>query len=1010
MARSRSKSPWLRASQVSLASLVGGALVASMDFGAGWLFLAQPADQGLFALQLWLLLPALSCLIGTTLFAPCSWMPRRWQRLTWPCILLSPWHAFIAIKLFSGGKMLTLPHRCVWITSVFVLLCAAVVITQALIERYWPALVRRRLWYAPVMLGLALLATKVDQHAFANLYEFLHGELSLVVTTACSLACALLIEHRVLKNARPAARLVTMSLAVLSVLSLSLAFRTQDQNQNVYVALLSPRAPNAHSALLGLRTLFPKHEVRGKTEALDGPARSLSKDAPAQMANVLLITVDALRPDHLGTYGYERKTSPALDRFAQEAIVFERAYAQAPHSSYSISSLMSSHYIHQLVDLEVGLPNETLASTLAGAGYHTAAFFTEGIFHTEGTRLADFDKSAFGFERFDHTAAPAENMTDMVLAEIHRAQGEQLSPMLVWAHYFDVHEPYRATDFGSSDIDRYDSEIKRTDAAIERLIKSARQLTKHEWVIALTSDHGEEFRDHGGLYHGSTLFDEQIRVPLMFYVPGFEPQRIAKPVELVDVTPTLLSLVGAPIPKSMRGDDLRKLLRGETADWRAPVFGAVTHKRMVVKWPYKLVADLRYGTRELYDLHKDPREDANLAATRTDVIDELMPSIYGWLDSLQSSPEGETISAHDTALGLGRLGDRRAVDPLCDLLGDEQAELAKRLEAARLLTQLSDHNSKQALLDAMRGDNARVAAEAAVALGRMFDPRAQDALRELMKTSDPMLRARAAVSLARLRDPAAVPGLVDALYTHPSRFERDEAIRWLGRLEDPVALEPLLSLLGDSQARHLVLYALGHLGDNRALPALVETLNRERNAFRKNRAVRALGQLGDPAALDSLMPLLSQGLELTNLSESLVRLGAIDRGLLGGVDVGPVTRGRLRPAPKPSDCRARAAKHDWDYRERTWCELKRPTSLRLTAPAKSEPGEIRLRARSAESPNTTLRVRLGDQEHTWELTHTWSEHALAVPKGTPLRLKLDFDAPVGLDHVLVLPASTDESP
>lgn len=994
---------WRMVSHVALAGLLGGALLAGLDFGAGWLFLPQFADRAVFAIQLGLLLPPLGCLLATVCAAPLTMMHAWHKRALWLCAVSAPWHAYVAIELFAGGRMSGLSGKPAWQLGAFVLLTASVAASVWVATRFWPWARRYRWFVATACTALAFAISKLDQHAFANLYEYLHGELTLLAGALCILAAAVLIEGRVKALADRPARWVTLGLTLGSLIALSVAWKSQQANQNVYVAMLAPRAPHAHSTLLAARSLLPSQQKRQQGRQLDGPARALSDNALVPGGNVLLITVDALRPDHLGTYAYQRPTSPVIDQFAEASVVFERAYAQAPHSSYSISSLMSSHYIHQLVDLELSLPEATLPRALAENGYHTAAFFTEGIFHTEGVRLATYDKSAFGFSRFDHTAAPAPKMTELALEEIRRAQKEQREPMFIWVHYFDVHEPYRATDFGTSDMDRYDSEIRQVDRAIETLVREARAASKRPWVIALTSDHGEEFRDHGGLYHGSTLFDEQIRVPLIIQAPGLEPRRVAQPVEVVDLAPTLLSLVGHTIPSTMRGDDLRSLLTGAANDWTTPVFGAVIHKRMVVQWPHKLVADLRYGTRELYNLEADPHEDSNLADSQSETVERLMPSIYGWLDGLQGADGAADITAHQAALNLGRLGDRRAVEPLCALLSDSTANQAERLEAAQLLTQLSDHNSKQALLDAMRGDDAQVAAEAAVALGRMFDPRAQDALRGLMTTSDPMLRARAAVSLARLRDPAAVPGLVDALYTHPSRYERDEAIRWLGRLEDPVALEPLLSILGDSQARHLVLYALGHLGDRRALPALVETLQREQNAFRKNRAVRALGQLGAPEAIDALLPYLGEGLELTNMSESLVRLGAIDRGVLGGIDIGPRTRRQLRPTPKPADCNARAEKHDWDYRNRTSCVLRKATTITLRPPKQRDGQQIRLRAQSSETPSARLTVSLGNETHNIELTHTWSEHALSLPDGVNL-VRLSADAAFGLDHVLVLPA------
>src|SRR5207344_1258493 len=113
--------------------------------------------------------------------------------------------------------------------------------------------------------------------------------------------------------------------------------------------------------------------------------------------------------------------------------------------------------------------------------------------------------------------------------------------------------------------------------------------------------------EHGGVYHGSTLFDEQDRVPLIVNVEGIAPRRVAEPVELVDVTPTLINLVGVEPASSMRGEDLRPYAMG-LARRTTTIHAAVTHKRMVLDWPYKLIADLRFDLYELYDLSTDPGE------------------------------------------------------------------------------------------------------------------------------------------------------------------------------------------------------------------------------------------------------------------------------------------------------------------------------------------------------------------------------------------------------------------
>src|SRR5690606_7471572 len=114
------------------------------------------------------------------------------------------------------------------------------------------------------------------------------------------------------------------------------------------------------------------------------------------------------------------------------------------------------------------------------------------------------------------------------------------------------HEPYRETRFGTTDMDRYDSEIRKVDDHLGRLVREARARLQRDVIVVISADHGEEFRDHGGLYHGSTLYEEQVRVPLIVSAPDLAPRRVRAPVELVDVAPTLLGMLDRPVPASMR--------------------------------------------------------------------------------------------------------------------------------------------------------------------------------------------------------------------------------------------------------------------------------------------------------------------------------------------------------------------------------------------------------------------------------------------------------------------------
>jgi arylsulfatase A-like enzyme/HEAT repeat protein len=1039
-----------------MAGAAGGAFSALGEFGATWLWLPVWRDRlGLLVRLLATEVPlgaALAALFTAAMVGSFAFAERRLTTraraaacLFWT-VCATPLLRLLAVKLCSGGMMSRLKgHDLIaWLLTLG-LIAALFVALRAGTRVH--AFLRANEQSAPrvalVLLGASFAVAKINQTFLPNLYEYLHalGTLVSFALAACAFGIAgghypwaRVAAREQKEEARAGAALAgatlpsvrdvlsrpRLSLALAAALTLALALNvlTLDQNLNVRVALFDARAPTSRALLTAANPLLQKLERDQRTRAIKPlPQRQRTNTqglARYEGAHVLLVTIDALRADHLGAYGYARPVSPELDQLARSAWQFRRAYAQAPHSSYSLSSLHASDYLHELVELGRPLPEATLASVLRDHGYHTAAFFTDGIFHTEGHKLARYRDSAFGFALFDQTNREAEDQTDRVLAEVERIREQGEPPSLFWVHYFDVHEPYQETTFGSSDLDRYDSEIKHVDRELARLLKELEKRLSRPLVLAISADHGEEFREHGGVYHGSTLFDEQVHVPLVLRAPGQEAHVIDAPVEVIDIAPTLLGLVGVEPPTSMRGRDLRALASGQSQDDK-PVFSAVLTKRMALRWPHKLIADLRFGLFELYDLERDPSERNNLAQAQPEQLALLRADIYGWLDSLEveRGASAETSeSARTRALRWGRLGDRRAVAPMGELLLDTHAARAERIEAGQILAKLADESSAPALVAGLETEPPEVAAEAAIALGRMYDERARGALERLVDTEDPYLRARAAVSLGRLRDVRAVPALIDALWVAPTLYEREEAVRWLGRLRDARAVEPLLSLIPEFGLRYLVAVALGEIGDARAYDALTDMLSWEERTNIRDEIVRGLGLLGDARAIDVLLATLRAEPELKQTAESLVRLGALARGKLAGRDIEPSLAGKGGLFA----CVAGPLHHDWDYLQRTTCHAR--TGARVGLPL------AQLKTELARGAMLIVRLRRADAPDKTELAFALDGHALAArdvdanwvelrfalepawlhtPQATLQLHATNAEASFQLDHALVLP-------
>ncbi len=1032
-------------SPVALAMMAGaaaGVFIAFADFGAMWLWLPLWRDRaGLLFRLLTLMVPASALLLALlTAFFSYVWpkiaarTPDRLQPLVAPAtiaVLASyPLH-LLAVRLMSGGSMARLAQHDLIVACLSVLLPSGAGLMSSLAlrtARWAHDNDRRQTCVAVGSLALAFVLSKINQTYLPNLYEYLHQTLAVTawLLAAYGMLAGLQTAHAARMRGWMTGPARTLTVGALLAGALIASVCTLDMNLNVRVAMFDARSASSRALLFASNPLLRWIEDgQGDGHGRPGLARGEldTTGLPTQPgAHVLLVTIDALRADHLGSYGYARPVSPKLDALAKQATQFDRAYAQAPHSSYSLSSLMTSDYIHEVVELARPLPTATLATTLRDHGYHTAAFFTDGIFHTEGKKLSVYRDSAFGFALFDHTNRESEQQTTRVLQEADRIREDGEPPSFLWVHYFDVHEPYQETTFGTGEMDRYDSEILHVDRELDRLLTGLKQRLSRDVVLAITADHGEEFRDHGGVYHGSTLYDEQVRVPLIVQASVMPTMRVAAPVEVIDVAPTLLGLVGIEAAPSMRGRDLRAVALGRMSD-PGPVFSAVLTKRMAVEWPFKLIADLRFGLFELYDLSRDPDERKNLANVEATRLAHMKDLVYAWLDSLEHERGSQvTAGANDWAKELrwGRLGDRRAVEPMSRLLLDQKSPTALRIEAGQILANLADTSSASMLVAGLATKPPAVAAEAAIALGRMYDARAQSALKQLVHVEDPYVRARAAVSLARLRDRDAVPALIDALWVAPTQYEREEAVRWLGRLGDRRAVEPLLQILPEFGLRYLTAVALGRIGDERAYPALSEMLSWEHHTNIRDEVVRGIGLLGDKRAMPLLIEAYRKEPELKNTGESLVRLGAIEQGYLGGVDASS----RAKGAAGFASCEEGPLLHDWDYLQRTWC-VSRGTELsfRLPLPSQhttwSDGAELVIRSRRTDSAEACdVRATSGGRGlATLRMDASWRDHRVALEaRGLRKSMQLELEATcsaearMAIDHVLIVPHSDAVAP
>lgn len=381
--------------------------------------------------------------------------------------------------------------------------------------------------------------------------------------------------------------------------------------------------------------------------------------------NLIWISLDTLRADRLGCYGYARPTTPNLDAFAAASVVFEDASSPAPWTKPAHASLFTGllpHH-HGVAGFENPLAPGVIhvASWMAQHGFQTLAVVSNSVL-----TLHDLPG---GFQTFDYVErASGPEPSDVTRRAIQRlAEREPTKPFFVFVHYNDLHARYRSLPryeaqfsqeranapsgrgkeflehfsgeqpFDAADVahlsDLYDAALRQLDDQLAELFAYLAEAgLLAESLVVVTSDHGEEFFDHGSVNHGMTQYQEMVRIPLLFRGPGLAAGRRARPaVSLLDVLPTSLSVLGLPVPPGLDGRDLSGLL--QRAGTEIPV--RLLHFDSSCAEPTRETTIPRPGRRyairegdlklhwdegsdavQLYDLGTDPAERTDLGGER----------------------------------------------------------------------------------------------------------------------------------------------------------------------------------------------------------------------------------------------------------------------------------------------------------------------------------------------------------------------------------------------------------
>lgn len=508
-------------------------------------------------------------------------------------------------------------------------------------------------------------------------------------------------------------------------------------------------------------------------------------ERPATPPNVLLITIDTIRPDRLSCYGGKNAT-PNLDRISSEGVRFENAFCQVPLTFPSHTSILTGTYpIHHGVHqngLEVLAHKDWVVSrAFRQKGYRTGAVVASFVLDRKFGLAGDFDVYDDRMERqpgitsnFD-VERPGNEVTQSAMKIIDSFAG---SRWFVWLHYYDPHTPYAPP----APLSGYEGEIQFVDQQIGELRSwlAARKLDQN-LVLAVSGDHGESLGEHGEVTHGFFIYNSTIRVPLMLVFPGAPRKTVSAPVATIDLAPTLLDLAG--ITDTVKRDG-RSLLPVMAEDKReSPILTESRYPELLgwnrleglVQDHWKLISTTRS---ELYDWQKDPGETANLFSREETISRNMKKQIQQFEESAPVSASGPDAETLEKLRSLGYISTTNIVqksgtaDPK-DKIG-VWAEYERSLQlknagskedALKVLSELLEKEPDNPFLQTTIGSDYRTSGHPQEAIPHLreairLDPQQGGAYQEL------------ALAYRDLRDyPEAVKAAETAVTVEPGRSE-----------------------------------------------------------------------------------------------------------------------------------------------------------------------------------------------------------------------------------------------
>ncbi len=440
--------------------------------------------------------------------------------------------------------------------------------------------------------------------------------------------------------------------------------------------------------------------------------------------NVLLITLDTTRADHLGSYGARNGATPALDALAARGVRFDQAQSVAPLTLPAHATMLTGlppqrHKLRVNGGGVLGDEVETLATHFQRKGFRTGAFVGAFVLDRRFGLSRGFDvyddavaRDPEGGDVSLEAERPAESVADAALAWL---RADQERPFFAWVHFYDAHAPYAAPTpfaerFASSP---YDGELAYVDAQVARIVDALEKSgVRGKTLIAVAGDHGEGLGEHGEATHGLLLYESTLRVPLIIAAPSLKPSTVHAPASLADLTPTIAALAGSSFDAAIDGRDLSVDLIAQREPETRDLY-AETHYPRSFGWSD--LVSIRRGAKklvsgardELFDLASDPGETRNVTSEDRRVYRELAAGAISMRREESPAPAiDEETRAKLVSLGYvapsGVTGDGPRPDPRSKI--EELSRFEKAAEQLRANDAAAAIGSLVPLVEADRGN------------------------------------------------------------------------------------------------------------------------------------------------------------------------------------------------------------------------------------------------------------------------------------------------------------------